>query len=146
MRLPLTAALLALPLVALADAPPARPRRPRPQQPAASACPLRPGQNLAGTYLCAQGWTDVDFHVREVRGARVRAEFVFRHAPSGAAGRFTLTGSCDPGGRVRLTPEAWIERPDGYIMVGMDGVASGDGRFEGRMTHVSCGRFALGAR
>lgn len=140
LRAVLVCALLS-PLRGFADSHQERPR-PRPRQPAVATCALRAGEALVGTYFCAQGWTGVTLRVREQRGAWLRAEFVFRHDPSGATGRYTLTGSCAPDGRVDLSPEAWIERPAGYIMVGMNGVASGD-RFEGRIAHASCGAFAL---
>lgn len=116
--------------------------RPPPRVPApAAACPLRAGWTFHGTYLCAQGTTAVTLRVLEVRGTAVRVEFAFAHAPSAAAGRFTLDGSC-VGSAVDLTPTAWIDRMPGYIMVGMRGTLSdAAARFAGAMTHPSCGGF-----
>jgi hypothetical protein len=131
--------LLALPAWADRTSPP--PRRPAP--PAAPSCPLRAGWSFAGSYLCAQGDTAVTLRVMEVLGTSVRAEFVFAHAPTRVAGRFTLRGTC-VGDEVTLAPEAWVQRPEGYIMVGMRGALSaGATRYEGAMTHASCGAFAV---
>lgn len=125
------------------DPPPQPAPAPRPPPtPARATCPLHAGETLVGTYFCAQGWTALTLHVRAVNGSAVRAEFVFNHAPSRAAGRYSLAGTCAPDGRVRLTPVAWIEQPPGYIMVGTDGVVSGDS-YSGVITHSSCGSFRV---
>lgn len=131
--------LLALPAWADRTSPP--PRVPTP--PPAPSCPLRAGWAFSGSYLCAQGDTAVTLRVLDVRGTSVRTEFVFAHAPTAVAGRFTLRGTC-VGDEVTLVPEAWVQRPDGYIMVGMRGALSaGATRYEGTMMHPSCGTFAL---
>ncbi len=143
--LALLVTLIAPPAGALDTAHPAPPR-PAPQRPTPrGACGLRAGDAFTGRYLCAQGVTDLALRVLSAQGASLRVEFVFNHAPSRAAGRYTLTGSCE-GGRVALSPEAWVERPPGYIMVGMEGPAPRAGRFDGRITHPSCGWFSLAAR
>jgi len=49
----------------------------------------------------------------------------------------------DTGG-VALSPGRWITRPEHYVMVGMQGVLSKDGRrFSGQRTNPTCGRFDL---
>ncbi len=61
----------------------------------------------------------------------------------------SITGSyyrAQGGTDVTLRPEAWIERPPHYIMVGMEGDAERGGRFAGRLTHPSCGAFSVTAR
>ncbi len=124
-----------------------RPTRPRPAQPSPTpqgVCGLRAGDVFTGSYYCAQGDTALTLRVLSVAGASLRVEFAFNHAPSHAAGRYTLTGMC-ASGHVTLQPEAWIERPPGYIMVGMEGDAARDGRFSGRMTHTLCGAFSVTA-
>lgn len=140
-------ALLAASSSALATDAPRTPRtRPAPpRQGTGQACALRPGDELTGSYYCAQGDTDLTLRVLSLAGSSLRVEFVFRHEPSRAAGRFTLVGEC-VGEHVTLRPEAWIERPAGYIMVGMEGDAERGGRFAGRMTHPSCGAFSVTVR
>ena len=144
-------ALVALPHTASAldthGNPRPRPARPRPAQPSPTpqgVCGLRAGDVFTGSYYCAQGDTALTLRVLSVEGASLRVEFVFNHAPSHAAGRYTLTGMC-ASGHVTLQPEAWISRPPGYIMVGMEGDAARDGRFSGRMTHTLCGAFSVTA-
>lgn len=130
--------LLASPAWADRTSPP--PRTPPPQGP---VCPLRAGWRFAGHYLCAQGETALTLRVLEVRGTSVRAEFAFAHAPTAAAGRYTLRGTC-LGDEVTLAPEAWVQRPAGYIMVGMRGaLAAGGALYEGAITHASCGGFRV---
>ncbi|MFO0653389.1 MAG: hypothetical protein U0326_44625 [Polyangiales bacterium] len=143
--------LVALPHAASAidthDNPRPRPVRPRPTQPSPTpqgVCGLRAGDVFTGSYYCAQGDTALTLRVLSVSGASLRVEFVFNHVLSHAAGRYTLTGMC-ASGHVTLQPEAWIERPPGYIMVGMEGDAARDGRFSGRMTHTLCGAFSVTA-
>jgi len=121
---------------------PSPPPRPAPSPPRASSCALRAGDSLSGVYLCAQGWTLLTLHIRAVSGSTIRAEFAFNHSPSRVTGRFTLAGTCAPDGRVQLAPVAWLEQPPDYIMVGMDGVVSGE-TYSGTITHWSCGSFRL---
>jgi|JI10StandDraft_1071094.scaffolds.fasta_scaffold1254744_1 hypothetical protein len=114
---------------------------PPPQQ--GSSCPLHAGWVFSGSYLCAQGETALTLRVLDVRGAAVRAEFAFAHAPTSVAGRYTMRGTC-VGDEVRLAPEAWVQRPEGYMMVGMRGtLGDGAARYEGAITHETCGRFRL---
>ncbi len=112
--------LLAVPAWADRTTPPTRP--PQPQGP---SCALHAGWDFVGSYLCAQGETALTLRVLAVRGTSVRAEFVFAHAPTSVAGRYTMRGTC-VGDEVTLAPEAWVQRPDGYMMVGMRG-SLGDG-------------------
>lgn len=121
----------------------ARPAPPRPSP--RGVCGLRAGDTFTGSYVCAQGDTDLILRVLSVQGATLRVEFAFAHRPSRAAGSYTLTGLC-AGDHVTLQPEAWIRRPPGYIMVGMEGDAARGGRFSGRITHASCGAFSVTAR
>jgi hypothetical protein len=98
-----------------------------------------------GDYDCPQGQTDMRLKVIGVRGERVEAIYEFRHAPTGAAGSYHLSGRFDFGsGRVSFSPGEWIERPSNYVTVGLEGRIDGD-RFEGRITHPRCGSFSLRA-
>jgi len=97
-----------------------------------------------GGYDCPQGRTDLTLHITDARGTWVRAVFDFRHAASGAAGKYYVAGLFDEGsGRIVLAPGPWIEQPDDYIAVGMDGQVSRDKVFTGKITHPDCGAFRL---
>lgn len=102
-----------------------------------------------GEYDCPQGLTDMTLRVntKTVKGDRVNAIFEFHHAPSGAAGRYHVSGRFDPETRiVTFAPGEWIERPPGYITVAMRGRLSNDGvHFDGRILHPRCGKFSLRA-
>lgn len=116
---------------------------PRPPVQQGPSCPLQPGWTFTGTYLCAQGETDLTLRVLAVRGGAVRAEFAFSHAPTAVVGRYTLAGRCADD-VVTLAPEAWVQRPEGYVMVGMRGLVNpGATRYEGAITHASCGWFSV---
>lgn len=98
-----------------------------------------------GVYDCPQGRTDLTLRVIEASDVRVRAIFDFHHVPSGAAGQYFVLGPFDPeSGRVTLVPGPWIDQPDGYVSVGMEGQVSADGHlFSGRIAHPSCGSFRV---
>lgn len=145
--LPFALVLAAVPALAhTPPPPPTPPRRPAPPRVQPPSCPLTPGTVFTGRYLCAQGSTALTLRVTEVRGTSVRAEFDFDHAPSRAAGLYTLTGTC-VGDHLSLSPEAWVRQPFGYIMVGMRGDLSDHAaRFRGSITHPSCGGFDVARR
>lgn len=100
-----------------------------------------------GEYDCPQGLTDMKLRVVGVRGERVDAIYEFRHGPTGAAGSYHIHGRFDfESGRVSFSPGAWIERPQNYVTVGLEGRIGGNGeRFDGRIRHPSCGMFSLRA-
>lgn len=118
-----------------------------PPPPEASENPFALTRTWVGEYDCPQGLTDMRLKVVGVRGERVDAIYEFRHAPTGAAGSYHISGRFDfRSGRVSFSPGAWIERPPNYVTVGMDGRIEGNGaRFEGRITHPRCGMFSLRA-
>ena len=99
----------------------------------------------AGTYDCAQGRTDVTLHVTDARGTWVRGIFEFRHAASGATGKYLVAGPWDENsGRILLAPGPWIEQPDGWVSVGLDGHVSRDSKvYAGKVTDPDCGAFRL---
>lgn len=144
-------ALVAAPARADHTTPPVR--RPRVTVPAptpapvpAPGCALRAGWVYVGRYRCAQGVTELTLRVVEVRGAAVRAEFVFDHPQSGAAGRYFMTGTC-AGDALSLDPDRWVVRPANYMMVGMRGTLGPQAAsYEGSMTHPSCGGFSVQRR
>jgi hypothetical protein len=74
-----------------------------------------------------------------------KAIFSFDHVPSGAKGSFYMVGHYYPKTREMLFfPKEWIERPWGYITVGMKGSVLRDPlRYEGMITTEGCGAFSL---
>ncbi len=106
---------------------------------------MRAGEEWIGRYVCAQGETDLDLHVDRVAGDSIEATFEFSHGPSGAGGAYRMRGSITPSGQVTLVPGAWLDRPSGYVSVGMHGDVQGT-RFFGRMDHASCSTFDLRRR
>ncbi len=123
---------------------PAEPAAPvAPLEPLPPPIPFRAGQAWTGSYVCAQGRTPLTLQIRDVDGLHVQAIFVFRH-PQGS-GRYHLRGDYEPAERrLRLTPGAWIQRPPGFVSVGMNGTVDEAGRqYAGRMLHPSCESFRV---
>ena len=110
-----------------------------------SLVPMRAGQRWVGSYLCAQGRTQLVLRIVDVSDLRVEAIFDFVHAASGAAGAFRMHGSYDPATRgLLLQPGAWIRRPPNYTSVPIEGRISDDATtYAGRMLHPACGGFAV---
>jgi hypothetical protein len=82
--------------------------------------PFQSGSVWKGAYLCRQGWTELEFRVLErSRGMTKAVQYVF-------------------------TPGAWIQQPNGYVSVGMEGEIFDDPlRFHGRIPYPSCGDFTV---
>lgn len=99
----------------------------------------------SGAYDCPQGRTDLVLEVTDVHDNWVRAIFDFHHGPSRAAGRYYVAGNFDPRtGVVSLVPGPWIEKPEGYVAVGMEGQMSPEGKLiSGKITHPDCGGFRI---
>ena len=97
-----------------------------------------------GFYACAQGASAMKLTVIDDDPTRITAVFAFGPTPGNPGvprGAFTLRG-IRRGAEVELAPDAWLEQPDGYEMVGLNGRIT-DARFEGRIRHEGCGAFAL---
>ena len=129
-------------------------RRPGPPMPDASFAPVAAqtvtmpfaaGQRWVGSYVCAQGRTELTLRISSVAGDYVTALFEFRYAPTSTSGVCTMNGGyLRASRRLPLRPVAWVQRPAGYIAVPMDGFVSDDGStYAGRMQHPSCGEFSL---
>ena len=109
------------------------------------ATPFALGQRWIGKYRCAQGETDLVLTFIDVDGPELRALFTFDHPPSGAGGVFEMRGAWSVEGRkAALSPTAWVTRPPGYVMVGLRGAVTVDGRrFLGVVDGPGCTDFAL---
>ena len=100
-----------------------------------------------GTYTCFQGLTALELVVeRAVTGFNAR--FVFSAHPSNPgvpSGSFRMTASVDAkSGRIAFEPREWIDQPEGYVMVGLDGAVARGGRtLSGRVIAEGCTEFSL---
>lgn len=107
--------------------------------------PFERSRKWIGDYDCRQGNTSFSLRILDVRGRVVRAVFDFRHAPSGAAGAYLITGTYDADTRrAHFEPTQWIVQPENYIMVNMEGEVALDGSlFAGKIPFPGCGAFQL---
>jgi hypothetical protein len=100
-----------------------------------------------GQYVCLQGATALLLTITHRDTVNVEARFDFGPLPGNPSvprGSFTMRGTVNlKTGAVMLLPGAWIARPPGWVMVGLDGRISGD-RLAGRVTHAQgCSGFSL---
>jgi hypothetical protein len=102
-----------------------------------------------GRYLCAQGATGMHLTVDATEHATAIARFEFfplDENPGVPPGSYKLTGivSADATGAlsIDLTPEAWINQPTGYLMVGIVGSTDPARQtLKGKMDHPTCTTF-----
>lgn len=100
-----------------------------------------------GVYSCAQGASAMKLTIIDDDPARLTAVLAFGPTPANAAvprGSYTLRGA-RRGDQVELRPEAWLEQPPGYEMVGLRGSLEGD-LYQGQVGHASCGAFSVQRR
>ena len=116
------------------------------------AAPAAAQDGLRGTwrggYICAQGHTALALTIEPRKDGTLSALFHFEAAsdnPGVPTGCFEMQGGHDPAtGRVRLEPLRWILRPEGYLMVGLDGALSADRRaIEGTVAGPGCTAFRV---
>ncbi|MGE0401148.1 MAG: hypothetical protein AB7T06_30845 [Kofleriaceae bacterium] len=98
-----------------------------------------------GRYECAQGVTAAQLTLDVEPGGRARAIFDFgplADNPTVPNGSYRLRGTAveaDDAITVSLQPEEWIDQPDGYVMVGIQGGIDANRRaLRGRMLNDSC--------
>jgi hypothetical protein len=105
------------------------------------AIPFVAGETWEGHYVCTQGLTNLRLQVVRVEGARVSVIFDFHHSPTGAAGRYWMSGTYDRATRrIRFVAGAWIDQPQGYVTVGLDGAVSADrATYSGQIVSESSG-------
>ena len=103
-----------------------------------------------GQYICAQGVTGVDLTIETPQDApkgNVTALFEFYPLPENPTetGAFEMTGSFDAVDQVLiLDAEAWVEQPEGWIMVGLKAaVGQRDSIMTGRIDTDGCGGIFL---
>lgn len=125
---------------------------------ATSDVPLASGDRFTGSYVCSQGRTELTLVIDDVRGDDVSVVFDFAyrggtpgHAP--ASGRYRMHGTVDRRtGKLDLEAGEWIDQPNGYVTVDMEGTIttdrSGLQTYKGRIlaTGSSCTTFHVTRR
>jgi hypothetical protein len=101
-----------------------------------------------GTYVCAQGATELTLQVEQAEGNQVTALFHFYagaenpHVPEGC---FEMSGVYDAGtGQLELEAGRWQLRPLGFVTVGLSGTVNRDGsEMIGSVAGPGCSTFSL---
>ena len=91
-----------------------------------------------GKYVCSQGITALKLNVSQSSSGALTATFSFGPLPENPnipSGAYRMEGAFDPLTRkVKLHGVKWIEAPDNYVMVDLDGRVDTDGaRIDGRV-------------
>lgn len=97
--------------------------------------------SYAGTYLCAQGWTNVTLDFNPPSGGGQRARTRFGGNGGVPRGSYTLAVEPQGNGRFYLRPLRWEQRPPGYVMVGL--TVSVDGRRISGKVDPPCGEIRV---
>lgn len=111
---------------------------------------LPPHTVWTGRYECAQGVTAFQLTLDVEANDHARAIFDFgplADNPTVPPGSYRMRGTAtvgEDGISISLLPQEWIDRPDGYEMVGLVGVIDANRRrFQGRLLNTSCAWFDL---
>jgi hypothetical protein len=101
-----------------------------------------------GTYICAQGLTGLTLTISGSAADTVEAEFQFYAVvqnPGVPSGRFRMSGVFDGAASVLvLEPREWLERPPGYLTVGMRTLVAFDLELmTGTISGPGCGQVRL---
>jgi hypothetical protein len=102
-----------------------------------------------GSYTCAQGLTALVLRIFiPSTASETRAQFSFGPSqlkPSVPNGSFSMAGHVDLSrGTMTLRPIEWIQRPEPYVMVGLEGASSDGGKtFYGRVLGEGCDSFSM---
>jgi hypothetical protein len=126
------------------DAQPRVETAPPPRKPPIVVAPRPQRAIWRGYYTCAQGVTALELTI-VTRGGDATAVFSFGPIdanPTVPHGSYSMVGTArDDGGKLayQLEPDAWIEQPTGYIMVGLHAASADRVHLHGRVDHASCG-------
>ena len=102
-----------------------------------------------GSYVCTQGLTALVLRILTPSTAsETRAQLSFGPSqlnPSVPDGSFSMVGHVDLSrGTMMLRPSEWIQRPEPYVMVGLEGASSDGGKtFYGRVVGAGCDSFSM---
>lgn len=93
--------------------------------------PLTVAGEWTGRYICGQGITRLDLSIEQGKANQITATFRFGPLPENPdvpTGSYRMEGTYDPILRhVQLEGVKWIQYPQNYIMVGLDGRMEPDG-------------------
>lgn len=137
-----------------------QPAQPAPYRPAPVVQqPPPPGATVnksewQGQYVCAQGPTALDLKIEQrcvASGCEVSAIFEFGPLPANPSvphGSYRMRGDVNQNERgepvLTLRPDAWIEQPGNYMMVGLTATSdAGQQNMVGRIDNQSCGELSL---
>ncbi|HWJ80755.1 MAG TPA: hypothetical protein VNS55_00855 [Nocardioides sp.] len=103
-----------------------------------------------GTYTCAQGATGLSLDIRATSDKGLEATFHFRKIPQNPdvpEGSYAMKGFL-VNGKLRLRRQAWIDRPQGYVMVGLNARVTDPApqRLTGTVSNVGCQGFTITRR
>lgn len=126
---------------------------PPPQQPPPAGATVNKSE-WEGTYVCAQGVTAVKLAIEQrcvASGCEVAAVFDFGPTPQNQKvphGAYRLRGDVNENERgepvLTLKPDAWIEQPPNYFMVGLTATTDASQQtMHGRIDNPSCGELSL---
>ena len=101
-----------------------------------------------GTYICAQGLTGLTLTISGSAADAIGAEFQFyavAQNPGVPSGRFRMSGVFDGAASVLvLEPGDWLERPPGYLTVGLRTLVAFDlEQMTGTISGPGCGQVRL---
>jgi hypothetical protein len=110
---------------------------------------LRPASltgTWTGSYFCPQGQTGLRLTLKASSSGGLTATFSFYPTATNVSvpsGSFALTGSYTARG-FQLTPDHWINKPQNYSMVGLNGAANGsDTALSGSIVSPGCTTFSV---
>jgi hypothetical protein len=126
-----------------ASSAPAATVAPIPTAAAAPSTPFVTGESWSGSYVCGQGPTQVQLHVKR-GGTEVQGVFAFV-TKNKTTGSFNMTGAYDTAARhLHLNAGNWVSQPPGFVTVNLDGTVSADGHgFSGTVQGPGCSTFSL---
>jgi hypothetical protein len=96
--------------------------------------------HFEGSYICQQGETPLALDFLANDQGRLVAQFSFGGGNGSAKGSFTLVGSWN-GARFNLKAHEWLNQPDGFVMVDIDGEVTARG-VSGNILTPGCSNFS----
>ncbi len=104
-----------------------------------------------GSYVCGQGKMGLVLDLVGKPDGTISGTFAFAPAqgsgPLAAKGRYSLKGALRDSGLFSLDGDAWIDRPEGYEMVGLMGLAGFSGMridgFSGQIKAEGCEGYSV---
>lgn len=100
-----------------------------------------------GFYHCGQGRTGLRLTLTEGPDETIEGEFAFFAEPGNPgvpSGRFRLEGVAQPSGEFTVRGTEWVDQPEGYRVVGLEGAAdAGGARLTGKVLDPGCSTFEV---